>query len=58
VDNATSKRPYDMDAPGLISALRPPKLNMDTYAQYFQYLFTLVLTAISGQARCSRATSL
>ena len=66
------KRPYDMEAPGLIEALRPPDLNMDTYAQYFkalvnvedghqqyvQYLFTLVLTVMSGQARYSRTTSL
>jgi hypothetical protein len=61
-----------MEAPGLITALRPPDLNMDTYAQYFkalvnvedghqqyvQYLFTLVLTVMSGQARDSRTTSL
>ncbi|KAI0253352.1 hypothetical protein BJV78DRAFT_204835 [Lactifluus subvellereus] len=71
VDKIT-KRPYDMRVPGLIEALRPPDLNMDTYAQYFkalvnvedghqqyvQYLFTLVLTVMSGQARCSRPTSL
>ena len=72
VDNATLKRPYDMKAPGLIAALSPPNLNMDTYAQYFkalvnvedghqqyvQYLFTLVLTVMSGQARYSRSSSL
>jgi helicase MOV-10 len=36
VDNVT--RPYDEEAPHLITALNTPALTMDTYAQYFKAL--------------------
>ena len=36
VDNVT--RPYDVEAPHLITALNTPALSMDTYAQYFKAL--------------------
>jgi len=41
VDNSTTTRPYDKNAPGLISALRPDSLYMGTYAHYFAALLSV-----------------
>ena len=38
---STVTHPYDEDAPGLISALRPDSLNMNTYAHYFNALLAI-----------------
>jgi hypothetical protein len=38
VDQSTFVRPFDREAPRLVAALRPKKLSMDTYAQYFEAL--------------------
>jgi hypothetical protein len=41
VDKSNAKRPYDKHAPGLVATLRPNKLAMDTYAQYFSALLNV-----------------
>jgi len=41
VDNSTATRPYDKNAPELVSALRPDNLNMNTYAHYFAALLSV-----------------
>lgn len=38
---STARRPYDKHAPALITALRPNKLTMDTYKQYFNALLNV-----------------
>jgi hypothetical protein len=72
LDRSTVTHPYDEGAPGLISALRPDNLNMNTYAHYFnallavddghqQYvpqLFLPRLVTISGQVGCHVPTYL
>jgi len=41
VDKSNAKRPYEKHAPGLVATLRPNKLAMDTYAQYFSALLNV-----------------
>jgi hypothetical protein len=41
VDNSTYTRPYDENAPNLISALVPKSLDMSTYAPYFNALLAI-----------------
>jgi hypothetical protein len=41
LDRSTLTHPYDEGAPGLISALRPDSLNMNTYAHYFDALLAV-----------------
>jgi hypothetical protein len=41
VDNATFKRPYNKKAPTLIATLKPRKLTMDTYGEYFTALLNV-----------------
>ena len=41
VNNSTATRPYDKNAPDLISALRPGSLKIGTYAHYFAALLSV-----------------
>lgn len=41
LDKSTVTHPYDEVAPGLISALRPDNLNMNTYVHYFNALLAV-----------------
>ena len=41
VEQSNARRPYDKHAPGLVATLRPNKLAMDTYAQYFSALLNV-----------------
>lgn|SRR6266850_4263195 len=41
VEQSNKSRPYDKHAPGLISALRPNRLTIDTYAQFFRALLNV-----------------
>ena len=41
VDNSIATRPYDKNAPDLISALRPNSLHISTYAHYFAALLSV-----------------
>jgi len=41
VEKSNARRPYDKHAPGLVATLRPNKLDMDTYAQYFSALLNV-----------------
>ncbi|KAF8267993.1 P-loop containing nucleoside triphosphate hydrolase protein [Lactarius quietus] len=41
VDGATFEHPYNKKAPGLIATLKPKKLTMDTYSEYFTALLNV-----------------
>jgi hypothetical protein len=41
VDRSTFKRPYNKKAPDLIGTLKPRKLTMETYAEYFTALLNV-----------------
>ncbi|KAH9005655.1 P-loop containing nucleoside triphosphate hydrolase protein [Lactarius hatsudake] len=41
VDGATSKHPYNKNAPGLIAALKPKELTIHTYSEYFTALLNV-----------------
>jgi hypothetical protein len=41
VNDSSATRPYDKDAPDLVSALRPDSLDMNTYAHYFASLLSI-----------------
>ena len=41
LDNSSDTQPYDENAPGLISALKPDGLFMSTYAHYFNALLSV-----------------